>query len=213
MSARPTLILLCGLPGSGKTTLARRLATEVPAVRLCADEWLTDLGVDLFDTSTRVRLERRFWRLAQDLLRQGQSVVMESGFWLRADRDEKRAAARALGAAVELRYLDVPLDELARRLEARNAAAPWATAAITRELLELHAPLFEPPDADELEQFDPPDGDALSQFESPGADEREQSDPPGADEREQSDPPGADEREQSDPPGADEREQSDPSTC
>jgi predicted kinase len=154
MARRPTLILLCGLPGSGKTTVGRRLADEVPAVRLCADEWMAGLGVDLFDLQTRVRLERQFWRLAQDLLRLGQSVILESGFWLRTERDEKRLGARALGVAVELRYLDVPLDELARRLEARNAAAPWATAEVTREMLEWHAPLFEAPDADELGLFD-----------------------------------------------------------
>src|SRR5215813_1637700 len=93
---RPTLILLCGLPGSGKTTMAKRLADEVPAVRLCPDEWMTGLGIDLFDTATRVRLERLFWQLAQNLLRLGQSVILESGFWLRSDRDEKRLGARAL---------------------------------------------------------------------------------------------------------------------
>jgi predicted kinase len=144
---RPKLILLCGLPGSGKTTLARRLALEVPAVRLCADEWLDDLGIDLFDTAARLRLERRFWRLAQNLLRLGQSVVMESGFWLRSDRDEKRLGARALGAAVELRYLDAPLEELARRLAGRGAP-------ITLEMLREYAPLFEAPGADEIGLFD-----------------------------------------------------------
>ena len=34
------LLLTCGLPGSGKTTLARRLATERGAVRLSKDEWM-----------------------------------------------------------------------------------------------------------------------------------------------------------------------------
>jgi predicted kinase len=154
MDHRPTLILLCGLPGSGKTTLARRLAADRPAVRLCADEWLAALGIDLFDLAARLRLERQFRRLAHDLLRLGRSVILESGFWLRADRDEQRLAARALGVAVELHYLAVPLAELHRRLEARNAAAPPATAPITRELLELHAPLFEAPDRAELALFD-----------------------------------------------------------
>jgi predicted kinase len=149
MVAGPTLFLMCGLPGSGKTTLARRLADEVPAVRLCPDEWLTGLGVDLFDVRTRVRLERLFWQLAHRLLRLGQSVVLESGFWLRADRDEKRLGARALGARVELHYLDVPLHELCRRLAARDSPV-----RITRELLEEYAPLFEAPDADELSLFD-----------------------------------------------------------
>ncbi|WP_426503502.1 AAA family ATPase [Dactylosporangium sp. McL0621] len=145
-----TLMLICGLPGSGKTTLAKRLEIEGPAVRLCADEWMAGLGVDLFDVETRVRLERQFWELARRLLTLGQNVILEAGFWLRADRDEKRLGARSLGAAVELHYLDVPLDELARRLEARG------TPRITREMLDWHMPLFEPPDPDELNLYDPP---------------------------------------------------------
>jgi predicted kinase len=153
---RPTLILLCGLPGSGKTTMAKRLADEVPAVRLCPDEWMTELGIDLFDEKTRLRLERLFWQLAQNLLRLGQSVILESGFWLRSDRDEKRLGARTLGAAVELHYLDVPLDELCQRLEIRNGSATWGTAPITREMLEEYAPFFQTPDPDELSLFDRP---------------------------------------------------------
>ena len=51
-----TLILICGLPGAGKTTLARRLETERHSVRLCPDEWLVSLGLNARDEAMRDRL-------------------------------------------------------------------------------------------------------------------------------------------------------------
>ncbi|MFG1706051.1 AAA family ATPase [Nonomuraea sp. M3C6] len=149
------LILLCGLPGSGKTTPAKRLAAELPAVRLCPDEWLAHLGIDLYDEEARDRLEQLLWLHAQDLLKLGQTVILEFGFWSRAERDELRRAAHALGAAVELRYLAAPLDELCRRLESRNEAPD----PINREQLEQWATLFEAPTPDEISHFDKPERD------------------------------------------------------
>ena len=148
------LILICGLPGSGKTTLAKQLASEVPAVRFCPDEWKHDLGIDYYDEQSRVRLEERLWRLGQELLGLGQSVIFENGFWAREERDELRLAARTLGVAVELHYLELPVDELWRRLEIRNEEARRGTAPIKREDLERWARQFETPDAVELARFD-----------------------------------------------------------
>ncbi|MCF1593102.1 AAA family ATPase [Streptomyces muensis] len=153
---RPRLILLCGLPGSGKTTLAKRLAGAVPAVRLCPDEWMADLGVDLFDEGTRDRLERRFWQHTQELLKLGQAVILEFGFWARSERDEKRLGARVLGVPVELHHLSAPFDELCRRLEARTATGGSGTAPVTREMLEGYVKLFEAPSDEELRLYDAP---------------------------------------------------------
>ncbi|WP_406488099.1 AAA family ATPase [Streptomyces phaeochromogenes] len=152
----PSLILLCGLPGSGKTTLAKHLADAIPAVRLSPDEWLADLGIDLFDVQARDRLERRFSQHAQDLLKLGQSVILEFGFWSRSERDDQRLGARALGVPVELHYLTAPIDELCRRLDARNEKGERGTAQITREMLEPYADLFEAPTGAELALFDEP---------------------------------------------------------
>jgi predicted kinase len=153
---RPRLILLCGLPGAGKTTLAKRLAEQIPAVRLCPDEWMAALGIDLYDEPARDRLERQFWVHAQELLVLGQTVVLEFGFWGRAERDEKRAVARSLGVPVELHYLTASIDELCRRLDIRNGQGTWGTAPVTRAMLESYLPLFEAPGGEELSLFDEP---------------------------------------------------------
>lgn len=151
-------MLTCGLPGAGKTTLARRLATDRGAVRLSKDEWLWALGTTPWDEPAREKVERELWRLAQEILRLGLSVVVDFGLWARVERDEMRSVARSLGVGVELHYLDTPDDELWRRIEARNAEPPWNSYPIRRTDFDGWLAVFEPPDTAELALFDaPPD--------------------------------------------------------
>lgn len=152
------LILTCGLPGAGKTKLATQLAADRRALRLTKDEWLWALGTSPWDEPTRERVEQELWRLAQDILRLGVSVVLDFGLWARAERDEMRMAARRLGVSVELHYLDVPTDELWRRIEARNSEPPWDSYPIRREDFDGWLRIFQVPDAGELALFDPSPG-------------------------------------------------------
>lgn len=148
---------MCGLPGAGKTTEARKLAAELRAVRLCPDEWLSDLGFDGFDESARDRVEGRLWTLAEELLAARATVViLENGFWSREERDGRRLRARALGFEIELRYLAVPSAELHRRVVARGRE-PGAVV-ITSEMLSEYESLFEAPTPAELGLYDSPLG-------------------------------------------------------
>jgi predicted kinase len=145
-----TLFLLCGLPASGKTTLARALERDHDAVRLAPDEWMARIVRDGWDAERRQAVEAVQWTLAQRLLSLGVDVILENGFWRRSERDAYRAGAAAAGAACAVRYLDVPREELHRRLIARNADPPPDTFAVTPEQLDAMWPHFEPPDAGEL---------------------------------------------------------------
>ena len=142
---------MCGLPGSGKTTVAKELARTISAVRFCPDEWFIALKLDIWDQELRAGIEATQWRLAQDLLGLGVNVIIEFGSWARVERDVLREGGRALGASVELRYLDAPLDELDRRVTERGGMDP----PMTRAHFDEWAAIIEVPSDEELALFDP----------------------------------------------------------
>lgn len=150
----PTLFLMVGLPGAGKTTLAKKLEAECPALRLTPDEWIPVLyGENLSQAkldSVRDPVENMQWRVAAAALQLGVDVVLDFGFWGKGERDDYRARAAALGARTEICFLDVPHGELSARLAARNAALPPGTFRVSQEQLDLWSSWFEPPTAEEL---------------------------------------------------------------
>ncbi|HEX4865049.1 MAG TPA: AAA family ATPase, partial [Acidimicrobiales bacterium] len=146
----------CGLPGAGKTALATQLAAERNAVRLTKDEWLWALGSTPWDEPTRQKVEHQLWRLAQEIVRLGLAVVLDFGLWARIERDEMRNTARALGVGIELHYVDVPVEELWRRIETRNSEPPWYSYPIRRADLDGWLSIFQAPDAAEMALFDLP---------------------------------------------------------
>lgn len=148
----PTLHLLVGLPGAGKTTLARRLE-RAGALRLTPDEWMKPLfGVDDID-GKRGLLERELlWSVAHRALELGVDVVLDYGLWSPQERGLYRERAQQLGAAVQLHVLDLPLDELWQRLEERNAGGEHPFQ-VSREQLHEWEGWFQRPDAGELAEF------------------------------------------------------------
>jgi len=147
-----TLFLICGLPGSGKTVLAKQLERERRALRLTPDEWMESLFRTGYDEDMRAAVEAVQWEIASRVLELGIDVVLDWGFWSRKERDEFRARARALGAKAVVRFLDVPVDGLWERITSRNEDLPPATFHVQEADLRLWANSFEPPTPDELEE-------------------------------------------------------------
>jgi len=148
--SQPLLFLICGLPGSGKTTLARQLEVEYMALRLTPDEWMARIVGDGYDEAKRAIVETIQWEIAERLLSLGVNVILDYGFWGRSERDDFRARAKALGARAMVKFLDASREELLQRLAVRNAALPADTFHVNEEQLDLWISWFQIPTADEL---------------------------------------------------------------
>lgn len=146
------LIIVCGLPGSGKTTLAKCLEESLRAVRLAPDEWMDMLSINLYDEGSRARIEALQWKLGQKLLKLGLVVIIEWGTWGKSERDTLREGARKLGAAVELHYLSAPPETLFERIQRRGMENP----PIKREDIMRWAETIDIPTKEEMELFDAP---------------------------------------------------------
>ena len=150
----PTLYMLCGLPGSGKTTRARELEAAGAGVLLNADAWVCQLYPD--DAESAARDERKGlveqvqWELAERLLTGGISVILDWGVWMRAERDHYRQRCHALGANVQTVFLDAPIVTLHQRVAQRNGNLPPGTFRVSAEELDGWAALFEPPTQEEM---------------------------------------------------------------
>ncbi len=116
-----TLFLLIGLPGAGESG---------------DKHWILE--------------SRLLWGVAARALTLGMNVILDYGCWAKQERDLFRSHSAELGVRFELHVLDVPLDELWRRLEARNLDLPPDTFPITRAELQEWAGWYGVPDADEL---------------------------------------------------------------
>jgi aminoglycoside phosphotransferase family enzyme/predicted kinase len=156
------LIVMHGLSGSGKSTVAARLAERLGAIRIRSDvERKRLFGLRPLDQSagaipggiyTREATRRTYARLnelARAVLAAGFPVILDATFLKRAERDAARAVAREHGWPWVLLACQAAPETLRARVARRHAAGTDAAEA-DLSILEQQMQWVEAPGADEL---------------------------------------------------------------
>jgi uncharacterized protein len=161
-----TLILTCGVMGSGKSALARELCRELGLSRIASDPVRKSLfgsapgesggagyhGGIYSPAHTRATY-RALLEGARRELEAGRGVVVDATFRSRADREEFRAQARAVGVPFFLVHVRCDPGLIRERLE-RRCLQPGEISDGRPELLPRQLSEFEAPEPGEALMVD-----------------------------------------------------------
>jgi aminoglycoside phosphotransferase family enzyme/predicted kinase len=110
------LVLVCGLPGAGKSTLAKALAEKIGAVYLSSDIIRRKMLSDrTYSEHEKYRVYGRMVEETEKILSTGKTVVCDATFYKKKTRGEMRGAAKRAGS--DMYIIKCVLDE--RVLEER----------------------------------------------------------------------------------------------
>jgi len=143
----PRIVLVCGLSGSGKTSLAAALAERLPLIHIRSDVERKRLfalaplartraqpGGGIYSADASARTYARLLSLARQCVQAGYGVLVDATFLAREQRRPFRALAAELGCAFDCLALDAPREVLRRRVAARYSLGKDASEADQRVL-------------------------------------------------------------------------------
>ena len=151
------VILLCGRICSGKTTYAQKLREARKAVVLSVDEitlalFPQQIG-EMHDTYVE-RAEQYLFKKSVEIIRTGIPVILDWGFWQKAEREYARKFYEDRGITCEFHCIDISEGVWQTRIQKRNSAIlTGETSAyfVDENLAAKFGAMFEMPDADEID--------------------------------------------------------------
>jgi len=157
----PTLLLVCGLSGSGKTWLARQLAERLFAVHVRSDverkrrvglhalaRSRSSVAEGLYSSGASAQVYDDLARAAEDILSGGFTAIIDATFLRREQRTRFAQLGSRLGAVVRLIYCEAPVHTLRARIAARAASGTDPSEA-DEPVLDWQLSHFELPRSEE----------------------------------------------------------------
>lgn len=145
VSGYPSIHLIHGFMGFGKTTLSKRLEQNLPAVKLTHDDFMfARYGRDPEDFQTKYKIVDTDIRLMAEMeIKAGRNVIMDYGFWEKDTRKEYYEWAKILTPNVLFHALHCDLD-IAKKRVLNRSASNENELLITPEIFYDRLKRFEP---------------------------------------------------------------------
>jgi predicted kinase len=153
------LIIVCGQTGAGKTTYATKVCAELNAIKFSIDPWMQTLfskdmkSLDFSWMMERVeRCQVQIWEVAEQILKNQGSVVLDLGFTTKLQRKIFVEKADQIGILAEIHYIEASVETRKDRVKKRNDEKDPVVYSfeVTDQMFEFMEPRFEYPDEDEL---------------------------------------------------------------
>ena len=135
------LIIICGLPGVGKTTVAKKIANKNGAILLRTDVIRKKLKETGYSKKARKSVYDEMFRRARLLLKEGRNVVLDGTFYSQKWRQAAKNVAKSLKANFKIAEVVCSQEMVKKRLAKRKKDE---SEAKFKHYLIFKRKLFEP---------------------------------------------------------------------
>ncbi|MBQ8613199.1 MAG: ATP-binding protein [Ruminiclostridium sp.] len=151
------VIMTCGRICSGKSTYTEQLRIKNKAVVLSVDE----ITLALFEHDVGEKhdeyvekAERYLFDKSVEIIETGIDVILDWGFWTKAERDFAREFYRSKNIENEFHYINISNEEWKKRIEKRNSLISQGKISayyVDEGLMKKVDGIFEAPSDDEVD--------------------------------------------------------------